>query len=157
MLKTLRQVAVRRTALLCCLAFAACGGDPETNDDAGAAVADAGARDSGTPPVDSGAQPDAGARDAAVPVQCNALAPACPDPAPTFADVQPIFQARCVSCHYGAVGGPWPLEDYGHIADWQSEVRGALVSCSMPPPGMGEIPDAERLAILNWLACGAKR
>jgi hypothetical protein len=81
----------------------------------------------------------------------------CPDPAPTYADVKPIFDSRCVVCHDGEFGGPWPLVDYPHVADWKSEIRGELQSCSMPPADAGfTISDEERTAILAWILCGAR-
>ena len=81
----------------------------------------------------------------------------CPEPAPVYADVAPIFEQRCATaaCHSGFVGGPWPLRDYEHIADWQDVVRAEVVSCAMPPPDANvPITDEERLQILNWIRCG---
>jgi hypothetical protein len=79
---------------------------------------------------------------------------ACPEPAPRYADVAPIFQQRCVICHSGWEG-PWPLNDYGHVADWQDSIRTNLLDCSMPPPDAGiPITVEERVAILTWIRCG---
>jgi hypothetical protein len=81
----------------------------------------------------------------------------CPDPAPRWADVSPIFQSRCVECHNGMVGGPWPLMQYQHVADWSDLVRSMLVDCSMPPPDAGRpMTDEERVAILTWILCGVQ-
>lgn len=81
---------------------------------------------------------------------------ACPDPAPKYADVAPVFAAKCATCHSGAADGPWPLADYDHVASWQGEIRSQLLSCSMPPPDAGaSITDEERMLILTWLRCGA--
>lgn len=88
---------------------------------------------------------------------CNVQAPtACLDPAPKWAqDIEPIVEQRCVVCHYGAVGGPWPLDSYGHVSDWQSEIRGVILDCSMPPPDEDiHMTNAERMQILNWIRCG---
>ena len=81
---------------------------------------------------------------------------ACPDPAPTFADVAPIFGERCVTpCHSGTPNGPWPLSRYEHIFDWQEDIRSHLLDCTMPPLDGGvAITTEERLAILNWIRCG---
>lgn len=89
-------------------------------------------------------------------VVCTVMAPtACPDPAPTYADVVPIFEQRCASCHSGEAGQPWPLKDYQHISDWQDAVRGEVLTCAMPPADSGvAITDAERLLILTWIRCG---
>lgn len=87
---------------------------------------------------------------------CAVDAPtACPDASPRYADLVPIFRRRCVTCHDGTTEGPWPLDTYGHISDWQREVRDELVRCSMPPADAGVVfPVEERDAILTWLRCG---
>jgi hypothetical protein len=89
-------------------------------------------------------------------VQCTVEAPtACPEPATTYSDVAPVFQSRCVSCHYGVANGPWPLTRYDDVADWRDAIRDDVLDCSMPPPGSGiTMDDSERLAILNWARCG---
>jgi len=92
------------------------------------------------------------------PVACDAeRVTQCPDDTLTYADVQPIFEKTCSSaaCHSGFVGGPWPLDSYSHIADWQDVVRDELLTCAMPPPdsGIGLAHD-ERQLILAWIRCG---
>lgn len=92
-----------------------------------------------------------------MPEQCSVTAPtACPDPAPRYADVAPVLQAKCVTCHSGVAGGPWPLTDYEHVADWQNEIRAELLDCSMPPADAGApITKEESTLLLNWVRCGA--
>ncbi|HEY7371170.1 MAG TPA: hypothetical protein VIF57_03260 [Polyangia bacterium] len=102
--------------------------------------------------------PDGGAdadQDAGVFV-CSVQAPtACPDPPPRYADITPIVQQRCVPCHNGLPGGPWPLLQYSHLADWQDVIRGQMLDCSMPPPDAGvPMEDSERVTILTWILCG---
>lgn len=106
-------------------------------------------------------EPDAGPSDGVgdsslVDPSCMVQAPtSCPSPAPTYEDVTPIFEARCIICHSGAIDGPWPLTAYEHVADWQDAIRAELLDCSMPPPDAGvPITKDERLAILNWIRCG---
>ncbi len=113
----------------------------------------------GTPDHDSGSHPDGSALDAAGPAECDVVAPtSCPEPKPTYADVEPIFQERCVGCHAGIPDGPWPLTDYGHVSAWFGEIRGAMLSCSMPPADAGiEMPTEERDLILLWIRCGFPR
>ncbi len=89
---------------------------------------------------------------------CAVDAPtSCPPAPPRFGDVEPIIQARCINCHYGAIGGPWPLIGYEHVADWQDTIRDQLLNCSMPPADAGALTDDERNAILVWLRCGLPR
>lgn len=93
------------------------------------------------------------------PPSCSVPIPtSCPDPAPRYADVSPIFESRCVTCHAGAPGGPWSLEGYGHVADWQDSIREELRYCSMPPADAGvPMTTEERVAILTWIRCGLPR
>lgn len=90
---------------------------------------------------------------------CEVVAPtSCPDPEPRWADIEPIVDRVCVVCHHGAIAGPWPLTTYQHVADWQNEIRGAMLNCNMPPPDDDvRITPAERALILEWLRCGLPR
>lgn len=87
---------------------------------------------------------------------CDVTAPTeCPAPAPVYADVQPIFQGKCVSCHFSASEGPWPLNSYRHVADWWDVIRDDLLACSMPPRDSNvTLSDEERQLILTWIRCG---
>ncbi|MES1172242.1 MAG: hypothetical protein ABUL77_03305 [Bacteroidota bacterium] len=108
------------------LALAACGGSP-------AAI-----------PFDAGS------------TGCPVPAPTtCPDPMPRYAEVMPILEQRCVSCHAGLPNGPWPLTTYTHVADWEQELRAALLDCSMPPADAGVgLTSQERVTVLTWIRCG---
>jgi uncharacterized membrane protein len=90
-------------------------------------------------------------------VVCAPTAPTeCPEPAPHFPDVAPIFERRCASCHNGTKGAPWPLDTYGHVADWATVIRDELMQCLMPPEDSGvEMTAEERQAILVWVRCGS--
>jgi hypothetical protein len=116
-----------------------------------AAIAVSGCRQAAQPPPDDG-----GTTDDAGALVCTVQAPTvCPDPPPHWPDVSPIFQGRCVMCHNGMIGGPWPLMQYSHVADWYDVVRAMLLDCSMPPPDAGvTMPDEEKTAILTWILCG---
>ena len=94
--------------------------------------------------------------DGGPPIMCSVQAPtACPEPAPHYGDVEPIFQARCVICHNPTWSGPWPLDSYRHVTDWQDTIRSNLLDCTMPPPEAGvPMSNEERLAILTWIRCG---
>jgi hypothetical protein len=89
-------------------------------------------------------------------MSCEVPAPTvCPDPPVRYGDVSHIFSERCVSCHYGAVNGPWPLLTYSHAADWYDVIRSYMLDCLMPPPGSGvTMTVEERVALLTWIFCG---
>ena len=91
-----------------------------------------------------------------VPENCNVVLPTeCPSPSPVYTDVQPIFAERCVACHSGAPGGPWPLTTYGHVATWRDTIRAALATCEMPPVDSGlTLSPEESSLILTWIRCG---
>jgi hypothetical protein len=110
----------------------------------------------------------------ALPLWCLLLLTACPGPvkpdagpacdvAPPdlcyqpdlrFADVKPIFDRHCVPCHYGQLGGPWPLQSYTDIADWHDIVRDDIAFCSMPPADAGTVMTTEeKMKVLDWLRC----
>jgi len=108
---------------------------------------------------DAAVRPDAGGSpEAGPPPACEVAAPTvCPDPMPRYADVSPIFAARCTSCHNGS-DGMWPLSTYQHVADWYGEIRAQMLACTMPPLDSGQtMPTAERRAILDWIRCGFPR
>lgn len=90
---------------------------------------------------------------------CTVKAPtACVEPAPTYDDVAPIFEQRCVVCHSGVPNGPWPLTTYAHVATWRDTVRAVLVTCAMPPADAGfTLPAEESEQILAWIRCGMPR
>lgn len=114
-------------------------------------VADA-ALDGGVSPSDAGPPRDA----AVLPLVCNVPAPAsCPSPAPRYPEIAAIIKQRCASCHSPLWTGPWPLDTYGHVADWQDTIQANLLDCSMPPPDAG-VPMTvdERVSILTWIKCG---
>ena len=95
------------------------------------------------------------ARDARVAL-CRLEAPtACPEPPVRYADIAPIVERRCLSCHNGQ-GPNWSLIGYQHVADWQDTIRSAMLDCTMPP-GEANLPMTveERMTILAWIRCGS--
>lgn len=87
---------------------------------------------------------------------CPVPAPAaCPTPAPRYPAIAAIIKQRCASCHSPLWTGPWPLDTYGHVADWQVTIQANLLDCTMPPPDAGvPITAEERVEILTWIKCG---
>jgi predicted small lipoprotein YifL len=148
----LRVTTVLRAArtFAACAALISCGAKGELAYNPSNVVPDdAEPSDGGPDPLDGSPRP----------VSCSVTAPtSCPDPPPRYADVQPIFEQRCILCHNGTNDGPWALTDYEHIADWQEIIRADLLDCTMPPVDAGvPITRDERLAILVWIRCALPR
>lgn len=92
-----------------------------------------------------------------VPACGSDATPTCPSPKPSYkADVTPILDAECNTCHIGGPTGPWQLSDYQSLLDWKLQVLGDMLHCTMPPEDAGRaISDADRATLIGWLACGA--
>jgi hypothetical protein len=143
------------TVLLGCTAT---NGNPP---DGGAGSGGSGAGGSGGAGPTDGAIIDTGY------VGCVDAAPtACPSPAVTYGNVEPIFQARCVNvCHNGTTPDPtmpgtliWGFTDYEHVVSWQDTIRPAIINCTMPPVDAGvPLTVEERWAILEFIRCGAPK
>jgi hypothetical protein len=88
---------------------------------------------------------------------CDVTAPRTCEGDTRWADVEPIFQERCVSCHLGVAGGPWALTSWSHAASWPDQIHDAMINCAMPPPDAGiEMPVEERELLLSWIRCGSR-
>ncbi len=99
----------------------------------------------------------AAARNDTEPLCSISVPAACPTPAPVYADVEPIFEQRCVTCHNGEPNSPWALNNYNHIADWQEAVFQMVGDCEMPPADAGsQMTVEEREKILAWIQCGTR-
>lgn len=49
------------------------------------------------------------------------------------ADVRPLVEARCATCHYDDGPGPYPLQSYDDVKSHAAVVRDAIVGRRMPP------------------------
>ncbi len=66
-----------------------------------------------------------------------------------------ILQSRCLICHSaGGVGTP-RLDSYAAQHRNELLMLSQVAGCRMPSPDAGQLTDAERTALLAWLACGA--
>jgi uncharacterized membrane protein len=86
-------------------------------------------------------------------------------PPVAFAEVQPIFQARCVSCHAAKpTQEGFAAPPKGVILQSPDEIRAraamintqVAVSRVMPPGNLTNITDAERRLIARWFKSGAQ-
>jgi hypothetical protein len=158
-----RKITLALTVVCGCAAVVGCGDDTGGGPDGGGGAGGSGGGTGG-----SGGAMDAGDGKSGT-VGC--LSPedvpvACPSPPVTYAQVQPIIQARCVSiCHNGVTldttpGVPpgttiWALTDRDHILkDWADTVRDTMANCAMPPPDANvPVTIEERRAIIELIRC----
>jgi peroxiredoxin/mono/diheme cytochrome c family protein len=83
----------------------------------------------------------------------------------TWADVQPIFQHRCATCHRPDQTAPFSLLTYEDAAGWADTIAEVVQNRRMPPwhadPRYGKfandrsLSDDERERLLKWIADGA--
>ncbi len=96
----------------------------------------------------------------------TAVALAASASSPTFhKDIEPIFQARCQSCHRPGEVASMPLLSYQDARPWAKAIRAAIVSGKMPPwspdPNYGKfsndlsLPAGEKEKIIEWVDAGA--
>jgi len=80
----------------------------------------------------------------------------CPESPPVYADVAPLIDRTCNSCHTpDDPEGPWPLVSYSHIVAWGSLVRDELLQCTMPPLDDDvDFSPEDRLLLMTWVRCG---
>jgi len=88
------------------------------------------------------------------------LPASCPDPAPSYStQVSGIIQSYCVPCHSPTgVESSLPFVTYDDITGTPgrfTDMLGQVHACRMPPPDAGQPPEADRVALLGWLVCGA--
>ena len=88
---------------------------------------------------------------------CARADPTCEGSPPSYAhDVAPIFAELCVSCHYaGSPYSPTSLVDYAKVQLSSGSSLGEVEACLMPPLGTPQLTEAQRTAMLAWLACGS--
>jgi uncharacterized membrane protein len=82
----------------------------------------------------------------------------CADPPVTYvADVRPVLERRCFSCH--ANDGPAAEEhDFSRVETLRAQrqsLADTVAAHAMPPPGRPPLTDAEARLLLRWSACGA--
>jgi uncharacterized membrane protein len=87
----------------------------------------------------------------------NQTSPSCPTPAPSYAgEVSAIIASQCAVCHApGGMEATMPLTTDAQIQSRAGAMLGQVFNCLMPPAGAAPLDDAQRQALLGWLACGA--
>ncbi|MEM7218816.1 MAG: cytochrome c [Pseudomonadota bacterium] len=126
--------------------------------------------------VDQAAQTDAGQAQpiAAQPVATPEPVASCrvdyedrARPVTYSADIAPILERRCVTCHTAGGIGPWAMSEYNMIRGFAPMIREVLRTRRMPPwhadPHVGEwrndsgISNAEKRTLVHWIEAGAPR
>ena len=81
----------------------------------------------------------------------------CPQPAPSYAtDVSSIIETYCNDCHSPTGQAPdRPFQTYSQVFARRTSILSFTASCQMPPSDFPQPTEAERVALLGWLACGA--
>jgi hypothetical protein len=88
---------------------------------------------------------------------CARADPTCDGSPPSYAsEVEPIVTSLCVPCHYvGSPYSPTDLVGYSKVQLTSGSSLGQVEACLMPPPGTPQLTEAQRSALMAWLACGA--
>ncbi|HEY4223384.1 MAG TPA: MbnH family di-heme enzyme [Myxococcota bacterium] len=86
--------------------------------------------------------------------ECPTAGVSCPSAPPSFThDVQPIIENSCLYCHSDGGGAQAEqLGDYASVHALHDKLVTQVTGCLMPADA--RLPDADREAILQWLACG---
>ncbi len=82
------------------------------------------------------------------------------------ADVVPILERNCVSCHYEGGIGSWPMNSHAMVRGWSPMMREVLMTRRMPPgqvdPHVGKpllevsgLTTDEQRTLLSWIDAGA--
>ena len=81
-----------------------------------------------------------------------------PDPVSFAADIEPILQANCISCHDDppTQNAPMPLLTLEQVADAVNNrnLLGRMNSTTRPMPPSGRLPLATRQLIEDWIDLG---
>ncbi len=70
----------------------------------------------------------------------------------SFADVEPILQARCTGCHNSGENplAPFSLEGEDRAGQFRSAIHFAVESGLMPPAGLPQPLDSEKARLIAW-------
>jgi hypothetical protein len=82
----------------------------------------------------------------------------CPTASPFYADVAPIFAARCSVCHHaGGLETKYIFDTYAQVHDntaIRTRILTQIYACRMPPSCAPNLSAEERSTMLKWLVCG---
>jgi uncharacterized membrane protein len=82
----------------------------------------------------------------------------CAGPPATYvADVRPLLERRCLSCHANE-GVAAEDHDFSRLETLRAQrqsLADEVAERAMPPQGQPQLTDAEAQVLLRWAACGA--
>jgi hypothetical protein len=93
---------------------------------------------------------------------CPNVSQSCPALPPSWMkDVQPLIEGYCAACHRpGGTGQASDLTTFANVYAHRTEVLFQVYTCRMPllgaSPPLAALSDAQREAIVAWVACGAQ-
>ncbi len=143
---------------------AAVSGDSATAADTATAGSDTGAAttDTATSGADTASAADTGSSDTATGGNDTAVA-ADVAPADTtvaaggaWKDAEPAMKAKCATCHNANAKLFFQAGDCASAASKSSSIKSQIETGKMPQKGMPALEAAEKKAILDWVAAGAK-
>lgn len=76
----------------------------------------------------------------------------------TIADVRPVLERRCLSCHAGD-GLAAEEHDFSRVDVLRAQrgrVADAVAARAMPPAGRAPLTDAEAETLARWASCGER-
>jgi hypothetical protein len=80
----------------------------------------------------------------------------CPVALPSYqVDVAPILQRDCIPCHGPSGAAGYDETSYSQVYDQRGAILSQVSACLMPSVGSPQLTIPERLALLDWLVCGA--
>jgi hypothetical protein len=87
-----------------------------------------------------------------------AVANGCPDgtPPPSYAnEIAPILTAECLQCHGPGGSAGYDESTYAKVVAQRSPMLDQVNGCLMPPVNGPAMSAAQRIALTEWLECGA--
>jgi mono/diheme cytochrome c family protein len=70
-------------------------------------------------------------------------------------EIFPILQSGCIPCHGPDGTAGYYETTYADVAGQRESIESFVSICNMPPANGPQISTAQRIALLEWLSCGA--
>ena len=86
------------------------------------------------------------------------ISPGCPDGGARFSyqsDIVPILDQACIPCHSPTGPAGYDESTYSNVYPQRSPMLDQVAGCLMPPQNGPVMTAAQRVAMTQWLQCGA--